>query len=278
VFGPSLASTVVFETSDLNICREVAVEIHPDAWEAIALSVSSVAVKNKDLASPRSGGERCRSLSQCTFIYALETQDGEDSRAPQHYHTRGKAPLTPKHAKKPASRLPNEVTQSENGLSSAATSYDNVRDSSPTDDLGDEELGSYGDDFDVTPAVQKGKGKSRARVESDGERDDDEGPAEGPSVARLPASYTLRNAKIEPSFSIVPSPPKRCTPAASPQNTVRGGAYRLFSPRVKSALIKPILPPTPFEEEKETKPLAHDATQGVSDASESPESQFLYPI
>jgi hypothetical protein len=143
--------------------------------------------------------------------------------------------------------------------------------------LGDE-LGSYDDDFDVTPAVRKGKGKSRARIESDGERDDDEGPTEVPSVARLPASYTSRNAKIEPSFSIVPSLPKRSTPAASPQNTARGGAYRLFSPRAKSALIKPIPPPKPSEEEKEGKPLAHHAMQGALDASPSPESQFLYRI
>jgi hypothetical protein len=58
VFGSLLASTVIFETSDLNICEDVAVEIHPDAWEAIALSVSSVAIKDNDLASSRGDGGR----------------------------------------------------------------------------------------------------------------------------------------------------------------------------------------------------------------------------
>jgi hypothetical protein len=75
--------------------------------------------------------------------------------------------------------LPCEVTQSVSGLT---TSYDDVRDILPTDDLGDEELGSYDDDFDLTPAVRKGKGKSRARIEYDGEHDDDEGTAEGPRL------------------------------------------------------------------------------------------------
>lgn len=51
IFGAALGSTVVFETSDLDICRGVAVEIHPSAWEAIALTVSTVVVKNDDSAS-----------------------------------------------------------------------------------------------------------------------------------------------------------------------------------------------------------------------------------
>lgn len=53
VFGPAPDSSFVFETSDLNICQDASVEIHPAAWEAIALTVSTVVVKNKDLASPR---------------------------------------------------------------------------------------------------------------------------------------------------------------------------------------------------------------------------------
>ncbi|KAI0253680.1 hypothetical protein BJV78DRAFT_161177 [Lactifluus subvellereus] len=258
VFGPALGSTVLFETSDLDICQDVAVEIHPDAWEAIALTVSSVVVKNQDLVVPR------------------ESQHGEDGGAPQHSHTRGKASLTPERAHKTASKSPNQVAQSENGLSGPATSLDDIRDSLPTDDLGDEELGSYEDDFDITPALRKGKGKSRARIESDGEDDEEDGLVEGPSVARLP-SYTPRNTKTEPSFSIVPSPPKRSAPAASPQRSIRGGARGLFSPRVMSALINPIPQLTPSNEEKEAKSPAPNPTQAAPDAPPSPETTAPNP-
>jgi hypothetical protein len=53
VFGPAITPTLVFETSDLDVCRDVAVEIHPAAWEAISLTVSTVVVKKKDSASSR---------------------------------------------------------------------------------------------------------------------------------------------------------------------------------------------------------------------------------
>jgi hypothetical protein len=145
--------------------------------------------------------------------------------------TLGRKLLSLLSAHKAPSKLPNEVAQSENSLSGPATSHDDVHDIFPIDDLGDEDLKSYDDDFDVTPAVRKGKGKSRVRIEGE---HDNEGAAEGPSVARLPASYASRSAKTEPSFSIIHSPPKRSAPAASPQRTIRRGAHRLFSPRVKS--------------------------------------------
>jgi len=221
------------------------VEIHPDAWEAIASTVSSVVVKNKDFSVPR------------------ESRREEDVRVPQHSHARGKASLTPKRSHTAASKSPNEVAQSENGLSGPATSLDDVQDSLPTDDLGDEEIGSYEDEFDVAPALRKGKGKSRARIESDGEDDDDDGLVEGPSIARLP-SYTPRNAKTEPSFSIVPSPPKRLIPT-SPQWATRGGR-RLFSSRVTSALVNPIPQPSPSDEEK-----------AAPDPSPSPETMAPNP-
>jgi hypothetical protein len=204
-------------------------------------------------------------LSLNVLINALESQRGEDDGARRHSHPQGKASLTPTRAHKTTPNSPNEVAQSENGLSGPATSLD---------DLDDEELGSY---FDVAPALRKGKGKSRARIESDGEDDDEDGLVEGPSVARLP-SYTPRNAKTEPSFSIVPSPPKRLVPGASPQRAIRGGARGLFSPRVTSALVNPMRQPTPSDEEKEATSLVHNPTQVAPDASLSPESQSLYPI
>ncbi|KAH9976413.1 hypothetical protein BGW80DRAFT_1293557 [Lactifluus volemus] len=256
VFGLALGSTIVFETSDLNVCQDTAVEIHSDAWEAIASTVSSVSVKSVDLAPPRGD----------------ETRGGEDSGTT---HTRRKASVTPRRAQKATSRLPSEIIQT---VSGPTTSYDDVRDSLPTDDLGDEELGSYDDDFDLTPAVRKGKGKSRAWVESDGEHDEEEGSAEGPNIARLPASYISRNIKIEPSFSIVPSPPKRSTPAASPQRVIR--PHRLFSPKAKLVLAKPVAPippPAPSDEENEAKSLTQNPAQAPSEVSPSPEKTASNP-
>ncbi|KAH9990639.1 hypothetical protein BJV74DRAFT_836942 [Russula compacta] len=202
VFGAALDSTVVFETSDLDICQGVAVEIHPSAWEAIALTVSTVVVKNDDSASP--GG-------------------GEDGGVSQHSHIRDKPSLTPKRAAHiVASRSSNEATQPEDGLSGPATSYDDVQDILSAGALAEEDLGSYEDDFDIAPAPRKGKdkGKSRARIESDDEPEDgdEDGYAAAVPVAKLPTSYRMRNA-VEPSFSIVPSSPKR---VATPPKTNRG--------------------------------------------------------
>ena len=198
------------------------------------------------------------------LICTPATRGGEDSGTP---HVRRKASLTLKRAQKATSRLPCEVTKS---VSGPTTSYDDVPDSLPTDDLGDEEFGSYDDDFDLTPAVRKVKGKSRARIESDGEHDDEEESAEGPNIARLPASYISRNIKFEPSFLIVPSPPKRSTPAASPQRITR--PHRLFSPKAKLVLAKPVAPippPAPSDEEIEAKSLTHNYAQTSSEVPES---------
>jgi hypothetical protein len=43
----AITSTPVFETNDLDVCQDVTVEIHPAAWEAISLAVSTVVVKKK---------------------------------------------------------------------------------------------------------------------------------------------------------------------------------------------------------------------------------------
>ncbi len=53
VFGAKITSALVFETSDLDVCQDVAVEIHPAAWEAVALTLGTVVVKKNNLASPR---------------------------------------------------------------------------------------------------------------------------------------------------------------------------------------------------------------------------------
>ena len=60
VFGSATDSNFVFE---LNICQDASVEIHPASWEAIAFIVSTVVVKNKDLASPRGESDGYRFLS-----------------------------------------------------------------------------------------------------------------------------------------------------------------------------------------------------------------------
>ncbi|KAI0288678.1 hypothetical protein BC826DRAFT_1036238 [Russula brevipes] len=225
-FDIASSSTLVFETSDLNICQDVAVEIHPAAWEAIAFTVSTVVVKDKDLVSPRAG---------------------DDDRIPTHPYTRGKSSLTPRRA----------LTQ--------ATSYDDIQDSLPTDDVAEEEPGSYDDDFDVALAPRKGKSKSRARIGSDDEPEDgdEEGYIEAPPVAKLPASYRLRNAG-EPSFSIVPSPSKRVT---TPSRTSR--RLGSFSPvRVRSGLVKSFPPPALNDEEQGE--ATYKLTQVASDESPRP--------
>lgn len=174
--------------------------------------------------------------------------------APRHAGHR--LSLTPKRAHIAASGSYNNVFQSEIGPSASATSYDDLQDSLPTDDLAEEELGSHDDDVDIAPAALKGKGvmRSRPRVESDDELEDgdEEGYVEAPSVVKLPPSYRIRKS-VEPTFSIIPSSSKRV--ATSPK-TVRGTGGP-FSPVIpRSALIKSVPPPPPVpsdEEQWETK-------------------------
>jgi hypothetical protein len=55
IFGGALDSTFVFETSDLDVWPDTTVEIHPTAWEAIAMTVSTVIVSDKDRGTSRGG-------------------------------------------------------------------------------------------------------------------------------------------------------------------------------------------------------------------------------
>lgn len=129
------------------------------------------------------------------------------------------------------------------------------------------------------PRKGKDKGKSRARIESDDEPEDgdrDDYAAALP-VAKLPASYRVRNP-VEPSFSIVPSPQKR---VATPPKTNRGlGGVRATSTggRVRSTLIKSFPQPGYSDEEQEdVKPPAYNAyrhTQVAPDMSPRPTSPF----
>jgi hypothetical protein len=167
--------------------------------------------------------------------------------------------------------------RSENSPSAPATSYDDIPDALPTDDLAEEDLGSFDDDVDIALAPRKGKGKARVRVESDvdAEDGDEEGYVEALPVAKLPASYRLRHA-VEPSFSIAPSSsPKR---VGTPPRTVRGlrGAHGPFSPvKVRSSLGKSFPPATPSDEEGDVKPPAYKPTRVASDESPRPGSQSL---
>jgi hypothetical protein len=160
--------------------------------------------------------------------------------------------LTPKRPHIATSESFNDVLQSEIGP--GASSYDDLQDSLPTDDLAEEELGSYDDDIDVAPAPRKGKGtmRSRPRIESEDEVEDgdEEEYVEAPPAVKSPPSHRIRKA-VEPTFSIVPSSSKRVT--TSPK-TVRGTSG-LFSPvRPRSALIKSVPPPVLSDEEQwETK-------------------------
>ena len=167
-------------------------------------------------------------------------------------HTARRSSLTPMRAHIAASGSFNNALQSEIAPSASGTSYDDLQDSLPTDDLADEELGSHNVDFDITPALRKGKAtmRSRPRIESDDEFEDgdEEGYVEAPPVLKSPPSHRIRKV-AEPSFSIVPSSSKRV--AASPK-AVRGG---LFSPvRPRSTQIKSVPPPVLSDEEQwETK-------------------------
>jgi len=78
VFGSAIASSIVFETNDLDVCQDVTVEIHPAAWESIALTVSTVVVKKND--SPSSRGERVGhnfSLFKFTYTCANDVKMGK---------------------------------------------------------------------------------------------------------------------------------------------------------------------------------------------------------
>lgn len=205
-------------------------------------------------------------------------QGEEDRGVPLRPQVGRKTSITPRRAHKTASGSSNEAMRSEN--STGATSYDDIADALPTDDLAEEEFGSYDDNIDVALAQRKGKGKARVRIESEDEAEDgdEEGYAEALPVAKLPASYRLRNA-VEPSFSILPSSstPKR---AATSPRTVRGsgGAHGLFSPvKVRSGLAKSF----PLsDEEGDVKPPSYKSAQVASDVFSHPgsPSRFLPPI
>jgi hypothetical protein len=163
----------------------------------------------------------------------------------------------------------------------------------PTDDFAEEELGSYDDEFEDTPAPPKGKGKatasSRARIESDDDDEyDDDGHAEdAAAAARGPAWFapylaqSTTATKADPSFSILPlSPPKRVgLPATSPQR-LSVHAPGLFSPRVKSGVNIPTPPPVLSDEEQEVRTpfkLLCKPLQVVPDASPRPDGTSKEP-
>jgi hypothetical protein len=203
----------------------------------------------------------------------LISQGEEDAEVPLRPQVGRKISITPRRAHKTASGSSNEAMRSEN--SAGVTSYDDVADALPTDDLAEEELGFYDDDdIDVALVQRKGKGKARVRIESEDEAEDgdEEGYVEALSVAKLPASYRLRNA-VEPSFSIVPSSstPKR---VATPPRTVRAsGARGLFSPvKVRSGLVRSFPPPVLSDEEGDVKPPSYKSAQVASDEFPHPGS------
>jgi hypothetical protein len=195
--------------------------------------VITVVFKNKDSVPPRGERERyCFFLLEFAYIYA-KTFHPETITESRNILAPGENLLSPQGVRvKPLpGPLASKVTQ--------ATSYDDTQDSLPTGDVSDKEPGSYDDDddddFDVALAPRRGKSKSRARSGFDDEPEDGDGEGyiEAPPIAKLSASYRLRNAG-EPSFSIVPSPSKRGT---TPSRTSRG--LGSFSPvRVRSSLAK----------------------------------------
>ena len=240
----------VFETKDLDICQGDTVEIHPAAWDAVAMSLSTLSVRSQfeDLGSSSSQAQargELVSVHHARLPISQSPQGLQDNAAPQHPHaTHGNSSHVTRCGPDAPSRSSNEATQSENDLSAPATSYDDVQDSMPTD-FAEEELGSYEDEFEDTPAPLKGKGKAkssaRTRIESDAEDEyDDDGRAEDAGAARsfswlAQSSAQNTTTKTDPSFSILPlSPPKRIAlPSTSPQRLSVHGTGLLFSPRAK---------------------------------------------
>jgi hypothetical protein len=230
----------------------------------------------------------CRASPHARLPICQSPRGERDNAALQHLHTtHGNSPLDTRPVHDAPSGSSNEATQSENSLSAPGTSYDDVPDSIPTDDFVEEELGSYDDEFEDTPAPSKGKGKaiasSRARIESDDEDGyDDDGHAEdAAAAARGPAWFapylaqSTTATKADPSFSILPlSPPKRVgLPATSPQR-LSVHAPGLFSPRVKSGVNIPTPPPVLSDEEQEVRTpfkLLCKPLQVVPDASPRPD-------
>jgi len=237
------------------------------------MSLSMVVVKDQE---PASRGEGEGTLHQVRFTNLKISKARGDDGVPQHPYLRGKTSITHKRVHKVASGSSNEVVQSEDGLGATASSYDDIGDTLPIDDVAEDELASYDDEFEVAITPRKGKGRSHVRIESDDEAEagDGEGYAESFPVGKLPASYRSRST-AEPSFSIVPSSPKRMS--ASPKlNRGLGSSRGPFSPvRPRSGLIKSFQPPTLSDEEQaETKPLVHKLTQGASEVSPRGGSQF----
>ncbi|KAN0137864.1 hypothetical protein V8E53_004348 [Lactarius tabidus] len=283
VFGMVDSPNFVFETRDLDICQGDAVEIHPAAWEAVAISISTLSVRHQfqDLGSSSS-----------------QTRGPQDNAAPQHPHAaHGNSSHITRCAPDAPSRSSNEATQSENDLSAPATSYDDVHDSMPTD-FAEEELGSYEDDFEDTPAQPKGKGKSkssaRARIESDAEDEyDDDGRAEDAGAMRglswlVSSPVQNTTTKTDPSFSILPiSPSKRVAlPSTSPQRLSAHGSV-LFATRAKLGVNNPAASTALSDDEPRKPPqVVTDAllrTDGTSKEPAAPtpvalkDSQHEYP-
>lgn len=208
------------------------------------------------------------------LLSANHVQDGEEggTAALRTLHIGRRSSLTPRRPHITPVSL-NDIFPSEIDPGASTTSYDDLQDSLPTDDLAEEELGSHDDELDVAPAPRPGKGKatmrSRPRIESDDELDDgdEERYVEAPpvTVVKLPPSHRIRKT-VEPTFSIVPSSSKR---AATSPKTVRGSGG-LFSPvRPRSALIKSVPPPVVSDEEQWETPRANGTAPNLSPKKET---------
>lgn len=239
----------------------------------MSLSTLSVRYQFQDLGSSSSQtrGELV-SHPHARLPISQSPQGLQDNAAPQHPRdTHGNSSPITRCAPDAPSRSSNETTQSENDLSAPATSYDDVQDSMPTD-FAEEELGSYDDEFEDTPAPSKGKGKAkssaRARIESDAEDEyDDDGRAEDAGAMRglswlVSSPVQNTTTKTDPSFSILPlSSSKRVAqPSTSPQRLSAYGSV-LFSSRAKLGVNNPAAP-TALSDDEPRKP-----PQVVPDAS-----------
>ncbi|KAI0264229.1 hypothetical protein BC834DRAFT_884335 [Gloeopeniophorella convolvens] len=222
IFGISEGIPVVVETSDLDICQGAAIEIHDTAWEAVALTLSSVSVEDRSL-------NRSREHDKGVF---------------QPSYTRGPSSVP----KISANATPGPSTHGYRVAHSAGVSVppraptansDDISDSLQTDDLAGDDNG-FDDDEENLPPPIKGKARSHARIESDGDGEEEHQVeslvSAKPSQASISTHSTTERAadsQYRPRSPLSPRASVAVTPSrASAQRTARD----LFSPRAdKSA-------------------------------------------
>ncbi|KAI0061894.1 hypothetical protein BV25DRAFT_1916552 [Artomyces pyxidatus] len=174
---------LTFETDDLNICQQVAVEIHPTCWDAISLALCTVNIKTE------------RAIKNTVREPAVERVVG---RAPSVPVMATEIPVNP----------------------SSGSSVDDDMVNIPSDDLYDDELYEEGDDTEVSP--MKGKGRARQRIESEEEEEEEEEEEDiMPGSSTQPTIESAIPAMSSVKTSLVRAAPASASHVLTPKDNVR---------------------------------------------------------